>query len=105
MRKKSTKQATKTDIINRCIDILKDSNIDLLDIAFNRVIDILSDYPKPRQKGDEKEPNPAILGAYLHVSNARNVVNLGLLKFYPETQAGTLCFYNLKEALTLLENE
>lgn len=102
---KNKQKDNRKDIINLCIEVLSDTNITFLDIAFNRVIDLLGSYPKPRQKGDEIEPQPTTLGSYLFVSNARNAVKLGLLKYHTEAQAGIIGIYNLRDALKLIDSE
>lgn len=42
------------------------------------IIDTLETYPRPAEKGEDREPTP-VLCAYLHISIARNTLKLALL--------------------------
>ncbi len=66
------------------------------------LINCLSDYTKPRTKGTAIQPDNDILGAYLHVSNARNFSQLAIIDRCPLSIAGDKIHFHLENALTFI---
>jgi len=72
------------DILIACIEML--SETPALTTAkktelMQTVIDTLSKYPKPTEKGDTKEPERAELAAFLLTSTVRNTAKLIILGY------------------------
>lgn len=66
------------------------------------IIDALGDYPRPKEKGDNAETAPNILGAYLCISTARNTLKLALLNYAIIGDAFACAYGCFETALTLL---
>lgn len=67
-----------------------------------KIIDILSDYPRPKEKGSCIKPEDQCLAAYLYTSTARNTANLSQLKCMPYDNAFGIVQSCIESALTLL---
>ncbi|AND63618.1 hypothetical protein AX766_03950 [Flavobacterium covae] len=66
------------------------------------VVDVVCGYPKPTKKGSTITTANYLIGAYLHVSNARNACRLGAMGFIDTLTAYKIASSNLENALTLL---
>ncbi|AIQ00316.1 hypothetical protein ACQ1Q1_00050 [Ornithobacterium rhinotracheale] len=95
----------RTEIIKRCFDEM--AGFGTLNESeqmhtLQSVVNTLGSYPKPRQKGDEVEPSPEDLGAFLSASNVRNACKLAMLRVWRTSTAENIINTNLEIALTLL---
>ncbi len=95
---------TRLDVLNNCLSILQGTNKENFKTTFQNAIDSIGSYPKPTEKNakPETEPTPAVLGAYLYVSNARNVLKLGILEYFTVSKAKKATVLNLENAIKLL---
>ncbi len=94
------------NIVTECMDILclfpTLSSPTEQKALFFQCIDAMGSYPKPSKKGDGFEPKGETLGAYLCISNVRNVLKLGLLGVMNYTNSYDIATLNLELALSLL---
>lgn len=98
------KKDTRLEMLDNCLEILQNTNRNNYKEIFQKAIDTMGSYPKPTEKGSmpETEPKPAVLAAYFYVSNARNALKLGLLKYYTVAKAQKTIISNLEKAIKLL---
>ena len=92
-----------------CLDLLVSipyffDNNERNELAQN-INDTLGSYPKPQQRGEEKEVCPNELGAYLFTSTARNSAKLAKLGYIPFNKAFEAISGSLERALGLLTDE
>lgn len=90
------------NVITKCLAELHGTNGEPTAKNLEKATDILGSYPKPSVKGKQNQPTPAEIGAYLHVSNARNALKLGVLGYYTAKQAYTAGVENLESASKLI---
>lgn len=100
-----------TSIITDCLDQLAVvpylDTLDEQNALCQHIIDTLSDYPKPRHKGEHlTKPEPIEeLGAYLYVSNARNACKLAKLGYHTSITVGLdIVKEELISALSIVTN-
>ena len=94
-----------TAVLIDCLDLLTEApeastQTDGYDLA-QSIIDTLSDYPRPREKGDHTEPAPAVMGAYLYASTARNTAKLAQLNYMPLDNAFNVIAGCIEASLSL----
>lgn len=93
-------------ILKKCFDTLADfpylTATPDKEGLFKSIIDTLAEYPKPKEKHGVTEPDGKTMGAYLFVSNARNIIKLGCIGFYNFKQSAKLAGEYLECAFSLL---
>ncbi len=94
--------------VKDCMDLLATlpavSSSERVDLALS-VIDCMGGYPKPVPKGagaNAPKPMPQLLGAYIHVNNARSALRLFTLGYKTSKEAFTAAQNGLECALSLL---
>ena len=94
-----------TTVLIDCLDLLAEApeattQAGGYDLA-QSIIDTLQDYPRPSEKGDRTTPEPAVMGAYLYASTARNTAKLAQLGYMPYLNAFNVIRSCLEASLSL----